>query len=74
MTVAECGGGVSRNKMQCQRAQLRVVIPPGSRNTSESFVRQYAAFKPPSIPTRRLGIRPCVSSGTSSERADEVSD
>lgn len=44
------------NKMQCQRAQLRVVIPPGSRDVSEPFVQQYATFKPPKHPYKKAGV------------------
>lgn len=46
------------NKMQCQRAQLRVVVPPGSQHMSESFVRQYAEFAPPKHPYKMAGVPP----------------
>ena len=44
------------NKMQCQRAQFRVAIPPGSRLVSEPFVQQHATFKPPTHPYKKAGV------------------
>ena len=46
------------NKMQCRRAQFRVVIPAGSKNRSEPIVRQHAEDRHPRHSYKKAGTPP----------------